>query len=93
MGTATTVFLATSSLTATAGFPDRFAFRPVQTSRRRLAMTNRHGQNIYTNPGARIFKEIAKDFPYPSERAHGVILFASGGARLVSDVRYAATSV
>jgi len=34
---------------AASGFPERFAFRQVQTARRRLAMTHRHGRNINAN--------------------------------------------
>jgi hypothetical protein len=35
------------------------------TSRRRLAMTHRHGRNINANHGARIFKGTADDSPSP----------------------------
>jgi hypothetical protein len=47
--------------------PERFAFRQVQTSRRRLAMTHRHGRNINAIPCARIFKGTADDSPAPLE--------------------------
>src|ERR1039457_3876995 len=33
-----------------AAIQERFAFRQVQTARRRLGMTHRHGRNINANP-------------------------------------------
>jgi hypothetical protein len=42
-----------------------FAFRQVQTSRRRLAMTHRHGRDINAHPSVQIYKEKADDSPSP----------------------------
>ena len=44
-----------------AALEKRFAFRQVQTSRRRLAMTHRHGRNINANATRGFFKGTADE--------------------------------
>jgi hypothetical protein len=47
------------------GAPERFAFRQVQTSRSRLAMTHRPWAKYQCPSHARIFKGTADDPPVP----------------------------